>query len=94
MIRRFRQKRLKLLYEKDQSRGLNQHHVKRIRIILARLDASSAAADMDLPGLRLHPLTGDLKGLYAVDVSGNWRIVFRFDEKGDDAVDVDLIDYH
>ncbi|MGR9107084.1 MAG: type II toxin-antitoxin system RelE/ParE family toxin [Gammaproteobacteria bacterium] len=62
-------------------------------MILARLDASSTPADMDLPGLRLHPLTGNLRGLYAVDVSGNWRIVFQFDENGD-AVDVDLVDYH
>jgi proteic killer suppression protein len=47
---------------------------------------------MALPGLRLHPLKGLLKGYFAVDVSGNWRIVFRF--KGQDAYDVDLIDYH
>jgi proteic killer suppression protein len=47
---------------------------------------------MDLPGLRRHPLKGKLKGFYAVQVSGNWRIVFRFD--GEDAADVDLIDYH
>lgn len=93
MIRRVRHKGLKLLYEKDRTKGLNQNHVRRIRIILARLDASSTSADMDLPGLHLHPLIGDLKGLYAVDVSGNWRIIFRFDENGD-AVDVDLIDYH
>jgi proteic killer suppression protein len=59
---------------------------------LTRLDASANQADMDLPGLRLHPLKGELKGFYAVDVSGNWRIVFRFEDG--DAVDVDLVDYH
>ena len=47
---------------------------------------------MDLPGLRLHPLKGELKGFYAVDVSGNWRVVFRFN--AGDAYDVDLVDYH
>ena len=47
---------------------------------------------MNLPGLRLHPLKGRLKGLWAMDVSGNWRVVFRF--AGKDAVDVDYIDYH
>jgi len=47
---------------------------------------------MDMPGLRLHALKGDFTGFHAVDVSGNWRIVFRFD--GDDVVDVDLVDYH
>lgn len=59
---------------------------------MTRLEASAKPSDMDLPGLRLHPLKGDLKGYYAVEVSGNWRIVFRFD--GEDAADVDLIDYH
>ena len=47
---------------------------------------------MDLPGFRLHPLTGDLKGHYAVSVSGNWRVTFRFDEGH--VVDVDYTDYH
>jgi proteic killer suppression protein len=92
MIRSIRHKGLRLLYERDQSKSLLQAHVKRIRLILARLDASSAAADMDLPGLRLHSLTGDRRGYYAVDVSGNWRIVLRFD--AGDVVDVDLVDYH
>jgi proteic killer suppression protein len=47
---------------------------------------------MDLPGWRLHPLKGELKGLWSVWVNANWRIIFRFD--GKDAVDVDLVDYH
>ena len=47
---------------------------------------------MDLPGYRLHPLKGRLAGLWSVSISGNWRIVFRFD--GNDAHDVDLVDYH
>jgi proteic killer suppression protein len=47
---------------------------------------------MDLPGLGLHGLKGKLKGHYAVSVSGNWRVTFRFD--GQDAMDVDYVDYH
>jgi proteic killer suppression protein len=47
---------------------------------------------MDLPGLRLHPLKGNLVGYWSVSVSGNWRIVFRFD--GVNVRDVDLVDYH
>jgi len=47
---------------------------------------------MNLPGFRLHPLKGDLAGFWAVTVSGNWRIVFRFARGHAD--DVDLIDYH
>ena len=48
--------------------------------------------DMDLPGARLHPLKGDRNGFWAVFVSGNWRLTFRF--LGSDAVDVDYVDYH
>ncbi len=93
MIRKIRHKGLRLFYENGETKGIGQNHIKRIRIILARLDISANSADMDLPGLRLHPMKGKLKGFHAVDVSGNWRIIFRFDENGD-AADVDLIDYH
>jgi proteic killer suppression protein len=92
MIRSFRHKGLKALYEKDRTKGINPAWLKRIRAILARLEASKEPADMDLPGLRLHPMKGDLRGFWAVDVSGNWRIIFRFEDR--DAHDVDLIDYH
>ncbi len=80
------------MYEKDQTRGLQQNQVKRLRSILARLEASDGPADMDFPGLRLHPLTGERQGFYAVDVSGNWRVIFQYE--GEDAADVDLVDYH
>lgn len=93
MVKSFRHKGLKALYEDDSTRGVRQDQVKRLRALLARLDVSRGPVDMDLPGLRLHPLKGDWSGFYAVDVSGNWRLVFRFDEQGD-AADVDLVDYH
>ena len=57
-----------------------------------RLDAARAVADMDMPGFRLHPLKGELKGYWAVTVRANWRVVFRFE--GTDAFDVDYVDYH
>ncbi|MCK4623085.1 MAG: type II toxin-antitoxin system RelE/ParE family toxin [Desulfuromonadales bacterium] len=59
---------------------------------MARLDASRDPRDMSLPGLHLHQMTGNLEGYRAVDVSGNWRIVFRFD--GPDVYDVDYLDDH
>jgi proteic killer suppression protein len=93
MIKKIRHKGLKALYEQDQSKGVLQEQVKRLRVILARLDAAESPADMDLPGLNLHPLKRDLAGFYAVSVSGNWRVIFRFD-KSADATDIDLIDYH
>ena len=59
---------------------------------MARLDASREPRDMSLPGLRLHQMTGNLEGYLAVDVSDNWRVVFRLD--GLDVYDVDYLDYH
>ena len=67
-------------------------HVRKLRDILAVLDQSRGPRDMDLPGFRLHRLKGDLRSHYAVSVSGNWRVTFRF-ENGH-AVDVDYSDYH
>lgn len=67
-------------------------HAVKLRDILARLDAARAIADMDMPGFRLHPLKGALKGFYAVTVRANWRVIFRFEDH--DAFDVDLVDYH
>jgi len=93
MIKNFRHKGLKALYDNDEKSGVKQDQVKRLRSLLARLEASSNPSDMDFPGLRLHPLQGNLSRFYAVDVSGNWRFIFRFDKDGN-ATDVDLIDYH
>jgi proteic killer suppression protein len=67
-------------------------HIDRLRDILAVLDRSRSAMDMNLPGFRLHSLKGRLKGHHAVSVSGSWRVTFRF-ESGH-AVDVDYVDYH
>jgi toxin HigB-1 len=92
MIRSIRHKGLKRLYEDDDPRGVIGEHAEKLRDILARLDAASTAADMDLPGFRLHSLKGQLKGFWAVTVRANWRVIFRFADR--DAVDVDYVDYH
>ena len=92
MVRSLRHKALRRLYNKGQVRGLPPEFVERLRLILADLDAARRPKDLDLPGYRLHPLHGDLKGYWAIDVSGNWRVIFRF-EAGD-VYDVDLVDYH
>jgi toxin HigB-1 len=70
---------------------INQH-VEKLRDILARLDAAGTVADMDLPGFRLHPLKGQLKGFWGVTVRANWRVIFRFADG--EALDVDYVDYH
>lgn len=92
MIVSFRHKGLRLLYEKGDRRKVRPEHADKIERILARLDQASAARHVDLPGFRLHRLRGNLEGFWSVTVSGNWRIVFRFD--GRDVRDVDLTDYH
>lgn len=92
MIRSFRHKGLKLLYDKGDRRKVQAAHADKIERILARLDQATAPASMRLPGYRLHALKGDLAGFWSVTVSGNWRIIFRF-ESGH-ANDVDLVDYH
>jgi proteic killer suppression protein len=92
MIRSIRHKVLKRLYEDDNARGVAPEHTAKLRDILARLDAASAPADMDLPGFRLHTLKGGLEGFWAVTVRANWRVIFCFAES--DALDVDYVDYH
>ena len=92
MVRSFRHKGLKLLFENGDCRKVRSDQIDKIERILARLDQASEPDHMALPGFRLHPLKGDLAGFWAVSVSGNWRIVWRFE--GPDATDVDLIDYH
>ena len=62
--------------------------------MLDRLDAAARAEDMNVPGWRLHPLKGDLKGFWSLTVTGNWRLIFRYDERTNTASDIDLIDYH
>jgi proteic killer suppression protein len=92
MIRSFHHKSLKRLYEDDDARGLNPGHVEKLRRILARLDIAKTPQDLDLPGYRLHPLKGDLKGFWAVTVQANWRVTFRL--SGGHVFDVDYVDYH
>ncbi len=92
MIAGFRHKGLKLLYQKGDRRRVPSEYAGKIARILARLDEATKPANMDLPGFRLQPLKGGLAGCWSVSVSGNWRIVFRFQDVH--ACDVDLIDYH
>jgi len=92
MIKSFRHRGLKALYESRQPTKLAPAHVAKLKRILTMLDQTSGPEGMDIPGFRLHPLKGRLKGHYAVSVSGNWRVTFRFEEGH--AFDVDYIDYH
>ena len=92
MIRSFKHKGLARFFEAGSKAGIQAQHAERLRLILGRLNAAAEPTDMNLPGLRLHPLRGARKGIWAVWVSGNWRVTFRFN--GADAEVVDYEDYH
>lgn len=92
MIRSFRHKGLKRLFEQDDPSKVAAQDADKISRILARLNRSRVPQDMAAPGFQLHSLKGDRKGFWAVTVRANWRVVFRFEDGH--ACDVDLIDYH
>ncbi|MCH8160038.1 MAG: type II toxin-antitoxin system RelE/ParE family toxin [Proteobacteria bacterium] len=92
MIRSFKHKGLERFFLRGTKAGIQAPHGSKLRLILSRLHASVAPNDMNLPGLHLHQLKGSSKGVWSVQVSGNWRITFRFE--GPDAVDVNYEDYH
>lgn len=92
MIRSFRHRGLKRFYEDDDPRGIRPDLIDSVQEILTVLDDAATPQAMNLPGYRLHPLKGDRRGFWAVTVTGNLRIIFRFE--GRDAFDVELIDYH
>lgn len=92
MIKSFLHRGLKAFFEAGSKAGIQPHHAAKLGRQLARLDAAGAPEDMNLPGWRLHPLTGNLAGHWSVTVNGNWRLTFRFE--GENAILVDYQDYH
>jgi len=92
VIRTFKHKGLERFFLQGVASGIQAVHASRLRLILGQLQAALSPHDMDLPGLRLHQLTGTRKGTWSVSVSGNWRVTFRFEDG--DAIDVNYEDYH
>jgi len=91
-IKGFRHKGLEQFFASGSKRGIQAKHADRLRVILGRLNAATDPRDMNLPGLNLHELRGSWKDTWAVNVSGNWRVMFVF--RGKDAERVDYEDYH
>jgi len=91
-IKSIKHKGLRLLYEKDDSSKLNPDHITKITAILTRLDTIEVIEDINFPGSNLHKLSGDLVGYWSVKVSGNYRMVFLFEDGF--VYDVDYLDYH
>jgi proteic killer suppression protein len=91
-IKGFRHRGLERFFTTGSTRGIQAKHADRLRLILGSLNAAAAPRDMGLPGLDCHELKGVRKGTWAVKVSGNWRVTFRFADK--DADHVNYEDYH
>jgi toxin HigB-1 len=87
-----RHKGLERFFTTGSKAGIQAGHAARLRLILGRLSVAAAPGDMRLPGLGLHELHGPRKGTWAVTVSGNWRITFRFESRN--AIAVNYEDDH
>jgi proteic killer suppression protein len=92
VIRTFRHKSLKELFETGRSKLVPADMRGRIERRLDVLDAASAISGVNVPGFGLHPLKGDRAGEWSITVTGNRRLTFRFEDG--DAFDINLEDYH
>ncbi len=92
MIKSFKHKGLQRFFEKESTTGIIAAHKAKIKIRLVALDTATCIDDMDLPGFRLHPLKGVKDDVWAIDVSKNWRITFKFIDG--DAYEANYEDYH
>lgn len=92
MIKSFRHRGLEKFFKTGSKAGIQPKHASKLRLQLFALDNAKHPGDMSAPGWTLHPLAGELKGQWAIAVSGNWRLTFMFE--GEDAVLVDYQDYH
>ncbi|MFZ2448396.1 MAG: type II toxin-antitoxin system RelE/ParE family toxin [Syntrophobacteraceae bacterium] len=92
MIKSWRHKGLKGLFLSESKKGVPADMADKLRRRLDVLEAADSLKALGLPGFRLHPLSGDMKGRYSIRVTGNWRLTFSFG--GGDIFDVDLEDYH
>jgi proteic killer suppression protein len=92
MIKSFRHKGLRSLFESGKAASVQASHVKRLRMQLAALDTAQVIDDMDIPGFRLHALKGEMRGRWSITVNGNWRLTFEFEDGNAHILDYE--DYH
>jgi toxin HigB-1 len=92
---RFQHKGLWQLYHDDNAKGVPPTMADKLRKLLLSLETADNLDQVSrFPGWKLHPLAGDLKGFWSLTVTGNWRLIFTYDEKTNTADDIDMIDYH
>jgi len=93
MIESILHKGLRLLWEKDDPSKLPTLQIEKIRRILTVLDTIKTLEPVkQIPGYKLHPLKGNLKGFWSITVTGNYRIIFRLEKEN--VYDIGYIDYH
>jgi toxin HigB-1 len=93
MIGSVRHKALRNFFEDGTSKGLSADHVPRLRRMLTVLHATDTLKELEsFPGWRLHALKGDMQGYWSMSVSGNWRLIFKWQDGV--AEELDLVDYH
>ncbi len=92
---RFRHKGLRQLHEGGNAKAVSAAMTDKLRKLLFALETAETLEQLGrFPGWKPHPLKGDLKGFWSLTVTGNWRLVFRYDENTNAVSDIDLIDYH
>ena len=91
MIRSFRSRALKRLWNDDDPKGIRPDQLSRVLRVFRELDAATAPDQLNLPGYRFHALHGR-PIRYSVTITRTWRITFEWD--GEDAIRVDYEDYH
>ena len=92
MIRSFRSKALKRFAESGDASKLSVRNVLRVTIMLSHLESARSPEELNLPGFYFHALRGQDKGRFSIRVTGNYHLTFGWAEE--DAIDVDLEDYH
>ena len=92
MIKTFKHKGLQNFFESGDFSKIRPEHRKKIRLILTIITAANEVRDINFPGSNLHKLSGKYQSFWSVNVSGNWRIIFKF--QNGDAFDLDYLDYH
>jgi proteic killer suppression protein len=94
-LARFRHKGLRQLHEDDNAKGVPAAAADKLRKLLFALETAETLGQVArFPGWRLHPLKGELKEFWSLTITGNWRLIFRYDGETNTATDIDLIDYH
>ncbi len=92
MIQSFKHKGLENFFLTGSTKGIQAIHKEKLKCILSTLNTMKSLEPLTV--YKLHPLKGELKGLWAVTVQANWRITFEYDEKCNDVYVVDYQDYH